>query len=70
MAGGFVIPALLGAEIRFEADAAPQPLPCHLSLEQLERLEVPDWRNLWPMTRADRLVGRAGSRSTATWSAT
>ncbi len=49
VAGGFVIPALLGAEIRFEPDAAPQPLPCHLSIEQLERLEVPDWRNLWPM---------------------
>lgn len=49
VAGGFVIPALLGAEIQFEPDAAPQPLPCHLSLEQLERLEVPDWRNLWPM---------------------
>jgi hypothetical protein len=49
VAGGFVIPALLGAEIQFEADAAPQPRPCHLSVEQLERLEVPDWRNLWPM---------------------
>ncbi len=50
VAGGFAIPALLGAEIQFEPDAAPQPLPCHLSLEQLERLEVPDWRNLWPMS--------------------
>lgn len=49
VAGGFVIPALLGAQVQFEADAAPQPLPCHLSAEQLERLEVPDWRNLWPM---------------------
>lgn len=49
VAGGFVIPALLGAEVQFEADAAPQPLPCHLTTEQLEKLEVPDWRNLWPM---------------------
>jgi hypothetical protein len=49
VAGGFIIPALLGAEIQFEPDAAPQPLPCHLTVEQLERLEVPDWRNLWPM---------------------
>lgn len=49
VAGGFVIPALLGAEIRFEPDAAPQPLPCHLSIEQLEQLEMPDWRSLWPM---------------------
>ncbi len=49
VAGGFVIPALLGAEVQFEPDAAPQPLPCHLSVEQLERLAVPDWRNRWPM---------------------
>lgn len=49
VAGGFVIPALLGAEIQFEADAAPQPLPHRFSVEELERLEVPDWRNRWPM---------------------
>ncbi|MCU0510471.1 MAG: uroporphyrinogen decarboxylase family protein, partial [Anaerolineae bacterium] len=49
VAGGFVIPALLGAEVQFEPDAAPQPLPCHLSAAQLERLEVPEWRTLWPM---------------------
>ena len=29
VAGGFVIPALLGAEVRFSTDAAPQPLPVH-----------------------------------------
>jgi hypothetical protein len=50
VAGGFVIPALLGAEIRFEPDAAPQPLPAPLSMGQLERLEAPDWRATWPMT--------------------
>ncbi len=49
VAGGFVIPALLGAGIRFEPDAAPQPLPAPLSTEQIERLEAPDWRNTWPM---------------------
>jgi len=49
VAGGFVIPALLGAEIRFEPDAAPQPLPLHLSVEQIERLEKPDFRHTWPM---------------------
>jgi hypothetical protein len=49
VAGGFVIPALLGAEIQFEADAAPQPLPCHLPIEQLESLEMGDWRKVWPM---------------------
>jgi hypothetical protein len=49
VAGGFVIPALLGAAIRFEADAAPQPEPCHWTIEQIENFQLPDWQNLWPM---------------------
>ncbi len=49
VAGGFVIPALLGAEIRFEKDAAPQPLPIEMNLEQIEALEKPDFRTTWPM---------------------
>ena len=50
VAGGFVIPALLGAEIRFAADEAPQPLPVSLSLDQLDAFEKPDFRTRWPMT--------------------
>lgn len=50
VAGGFVIPALLGAEICFAPDAAPQPLPAHLTPEQIDRLEKPDFRRTWPMT--------------------
>jgi uroporphyrinogen-III decarboxylase len=49
VAGGFVIPALLGADIHFEASAAPQPMPMELTLEQIERLEKPDFRETWPM---------------------
>jgi hypothetical protein len=49
VAGGFVIPALLGAEILFAPDAAPQPKPLGLTVEQVEALEVPDFRCLWPM---------------------
>jgi len=49
VAGGFVIPALLGADIHFEAGAAPQPMPMELTLEQIERLEKPDFRETWPM---------------------
>ncbi len=49
VAGGFVIPALLGADILFEADAAPQPKPLELSLEQIEAFEKPDLREPWPM---------------------
>lgn len=50
VAGGFVIPALLGSEIIFEPDAAPQPKPIELTVEQIEMLEKPDFRKLWPMT--------------------
>jgi uroporphyrinogen-III decarboxylase len=49
VAGGFVIPALLGAEIQFAPDAAPQPLPVHLKPEQIDGLEKPDFRQTWPM---------------------
>jgi hypothetical protein len=49
VAGGFVIPALLGARIRFAPDAAPQPEPLGWTPEQVEALELPDWRAAWPM---------------------
>lgn len=49
VAGGFVIPALLGAEIIFAPDAAPQPKPVGLTAEQIEALEKPDFRETWPM---------------------
>ncbi len=51
VAGGFVIPALLGAEIRFSADEAPQPLPVRLTADEIDRLEAPDFRT----TLADAL---------------
>ena len=49
VAGGFVIPALLGAPVRFEVNAAPQPEPIHLTADQIDALPLPDWKNLWPM---------------------
>jgi uroporphyrinogen-III decarboxylase len=49
VAGGFVIPALLGAEVVFEDDAAPQPKPIEITKAEIEALEKPDFRNLWPM---------------------
>jgi hypothetical protein len=51
VAGGFVIPALLGADINFAPNAAPQPQPVHLSLEQIETLEKPDFQKTWPMNQ-------------------
>ena len=65
VAGGFIIPALLGAEIRFTKDAAPQPLPVHLDAAQIEALEKPDFRTTWPMdrliTQMDALEAQYGS---------
>jgi uroporphyrinogen-III decarboxylase len=49
VAGGFVIPALLGSEIIFETDAAPQPKSMDITVEQIEALEKPNFRELWPM---------------------
>jgi len=49
LAGGFVIPALLGADIWFEKDAAPQPMPMQMTVAQIDALEKPDLRTTWPM---------------------
>lgn len=49
VAGGFVIPALLGAQILFAQDAAPQPYPRKLSAAEIENFEIPDFRQAWPM---------------------
>jgi uroporphyrinogen-III decarboxylase len=50
IAGGFVIPALLGAEILFAQDEAPQAATHLLTEDQINRFEKPDFRKLWPMT--------------------
>lgn len=49
VAGGFVIPALLGAQIRFAPDAAPQPLPRTVTAQDIDAFEKPDFRSAWPM---------------------
>lgn len=64
VAGGFVIPALMGARIRFESSAAPQPESTQWTIEQIEAMHVPDWKNLWPMKQLiadmDRLEAQYG----------
>ncbi len=50
VAGGFVIPALLGSDVAFAPDAAPQPLPIKLTAEQIDALEKPDVLTTSPMT--------------------
>lgn len=49
VAGGFVVPALFDVEIRFTADEAPQPVTAELTAEEIDALEKPDFREIWPM---------------------
>ena len=49
VAGGFAIPALLGAEIRFAPDAAPQPLPVSLTTDEIAALDKLDYTARWPV---------------------
>src|SRR5664280_1848019 len=48
VAGGFVVPALLGVEIRFAENQAPWPVCAKLSLDAVRRLRVPDIETTWP----------------------
>ncbi|RPJ58634.1 MAG: hypothetical protein EHM23_16930 [Acidobacteria bacterium] len=64
VAGGFVIPALFGAEIRFGENQAPYATPLELDRGQIMKLEVPDVEKRWPLkqllAQADELAGRFG----------
>jgi uroporphyrinogen-III decarboxylase len=53
VAGGFVIPALFGVEIKFAKNEAPWPVAPNLCKEDILGLEVPDIKTMWPM---DRLI--------------
>jgi hypothetical protein len=49
VAGGFVIPALFGVEIRFAPDQAPWPVAGARTREEILALHVPDIQGSWPM---------------------
>jgi hypothetical protein len=51
IAGGFVMPALFGVEIRFTDDQAAWPVPMNLTRERILALEPPDVESTWPMNR-------------------
>ncbi|HXK59072.1 MAG TPA: uroporphyrinogen decarboxylase family protein [Acidobacteriota bacterium] len=51
VAGGFIIPALLGVEIQFEERAAPAPICRYLTADEVRRLKAPDVRRTWPVNR-------------------
>jgi hypothetical protein len=50
VAGGFVIPALMGVEIRFSDNQAPWNIPANLGREEILALRVPDIESTWPMS--------------------
>jgi hypothetical protein len=64
VAGGFVVPALFGAEIRFADDQAPWPVPRNLSRDEVRALEKPAVSTTWPMDQLlrdmDRLEAQFG----------
>lgn len=50
VAGGFVVPALLGVEIRFSDNQAPWPVPRSLSRNEALALSPPEIETTWPMS--------------------
>jgi uroporphyrinogen-III decarboxylase len=51
VAGGFVMPALMGCQVVFAPGQPPTPLEARLSDEAVWCLEVPDPRTTWPMNQ-------------------
>jgi hypothetical protein len=49
VAGGFVLPALFGVEIRFDACQAPWPTPANRGADEVLALRPPKFRETWPM---------------------
>jgi uroporphyrinogen-III decarboxylase len=45
-----LLPEVFGCEIKFFKDALPWAVPANLSEEEIEKLEVPDLLNSYPMT--------------------
>jgi hypothetical protein len=56
IAGGFVMPALLGVPIRFSKDQAAWPVPRNLDRESVMALRAPEIGRTWPM---DELIRQA-----------
>ena len=49
IAGGFVVPALLGVRVRFQDDQAAWPIPANLSPAEILALKAPRLESSWPM---------------------
>jgi len=51
LAAGFIVPALLGCELRFKDDNPPEVICRNMTEEEVSRLTVPDIENTYPMNR-------------------
>jgi uroporphyrinogen-III decarboxylase len=51
VAGGFVMPALMGCQIEFVPNRSPTTQDAYLSDEAVMALDVPDLRTTWPMNK-------------------
>lgn len=64
IAGGFIIPSLLGVPLRFGANQAAWPVPLNLDREAVMRMRVVDPKHTWPMSlllnQMDELEQRFG----------
>lgn len=49
VAGGFIVPALLDVEVRFEVNQAPCPVAAEIGRERALALRVPQIETTWPM---------------------
>jgi uroporphyrinogen-III decarboxylase len=58
VAGGFVVPALLGVEVRFSESQAPWPVPMNLDRKQILALKVPEIEKTWPMNELIASIDR------------
>jgi len=64
IAGGFVMPALMGVPIRFSMGQAAWPMPLNLDRDRVISLRAPDIANTWPINvlleQMDTLENRFG----------
>lgn len=58
VAGGFIVPALFGCEVRFSEDAAPWVVPANMTDVQVKQLEVPDIVSSWPFKQLVHLMDK------------
>jgi uroporphyrinogen-III decarboxylase len=58
IAGGFLVPALFGCEVRFSEDAAPWVVPANMTDEQVKQLKVPDIASSWPFKQLIQLLDK------------